>query len=745
MLAVFRQLLSAALVGLFVLAGFANALACCSTPEGVEEFVGPFANSLNLQTGCGAAGAVGNGTTDDTAAVQACFSAVNSTTPWLWIPHPSVCYKITSTVTYSSLYGIFYGESPANTSFCWRGASGGTMFRPNGAAYNIFGRVTFNGANGASPPSILLDQNWDNVAGTFDTGNMYLDDVFETAAYGIRCGVSGQGCAETVPMRSTFTGLTTAGIAMGNQNALDMFAWYDTFSGNFDAMQNTLASGGFHAFESYFTGNTDADIAFNSTTGFDFRWNTSIGSATFIKSGANGNPCTVNLQGNLVLDWTNSSNAIVIGCHGPVVMLDNVFRALGGNTTQPVYLSLSADSVFGVGNKFTDTGGAAPYAVTSGETIAFGDTTVTRASLLGLGAPTLPATPQNNSRTITEETASRTSSQIQGDINTACSGGTTRPVIHFQAGSYSNISLSIPANCDVQLIGDGHNSMLQGTGSACVTTLSGPNFTTWRDLYINGNGGCDMTMSGVDQPGARLFMESVTPSSNTVNVAFNGLQNLTVEAHNWFDENAGTTSIIVTGPTGQWLGSQFSVFAGATSANPISYQVSGNGHLIVRDVWNDTGGGPVQRLNLTGNGSVTFSGGQNNMSVNGALPTFQINNFSGNFALLGSLLDGNNVSITGNNTGSNILIDGQNFVSGTDINNYENGGNYAFLENMNGITTYQPDGANYTSESFLLTVLSQARAQQPSIPGNPTLPSGATDIRMYKVWLSNGTGLSINP
>ena len=70
------------LVAAAIITGLARSSVAWAVDTGPEEFVGPFANSLNLQTTCGA---TGNGTTDDTAAVQTCFNDVNSTTPWLWI------------------------------------------------------------------------------------------------------------------------------------------------------------------------------------------------------------------------------------------------------------------------------------------------------------------------------------------------------------------------------------------------------------------------------------------------------------------------------------------------------------------------------------------------------------------------------------------------------------------------------------------------------------------------------------
>ena len=241
-------------------------------------------------------------------------------------------------------------------------------------------------------------------------------------------------------------------------------------------------------------------------------------------------------------------------------------------------------------------------------------------------------------------------------------------------------------------------------------------------------------------------MEGVEVASNGVNVAFNGLANLQVEAHDFYEAAAGTVSVNVVGPTGVWQGSQFSVFAGAASGDPTSYQVSNGGHLMVRDSWFDTGDGGIQRLNITGGGgAVSFSGGQSNMN-RGSVPSFAIANFSGTFALLGGEIVGDNIGISGTGAGSNDLIAGDALLSGVTISDTATGGTYAFLANMNSFSTYESGTANYQNASFLLTTLSQMRGSKPTIPGSPTLPSGATDLRMYRVAVTGAsTGISINP
>lgn len=704
---------------------------------GPEEFVGPFANWLNVQTTCGA---TGDGMTDDTTAIQTCIGHLSNSRPVLYFPAPSVCYKITLTLRFNAhLYMQLIGANPATTGICWGGSSGGTMLRINGSAYATIGRLTFNGENSAT---IDVDQNWDGSTGTFDTENQYPDVVFENAAYGLRCGQAGQGCAETVPLRDTFSNLTTAGIALGNFNALDMFVWYGTFSKDYDGIQNTLGAGNFHAYNSNFFGSTHADLEFQNTGGFNFRWNFSAGSNTFLYSGITGNPCNVNLQGNTILDTVQGAS-VQIGCLGPMVMIDNVIRSLAVGPV--VNLTLRQASLLSVGNTYTV---GNPESV-RGKNLSFLSTTAPRSAITAI-APTLPGVPPNNRRVITEETPTRTASQIQADINRAASSGNVRPVIHFQAGYYHLAScLTIPANSDIQLIGDGYYSRLIGPGGCATLSGAGPLYATLRDFLIDGGGNECLAVSGIDQIGARIFMEGVNVSSNPVNVSVNGLVNANIEAHDWFEGSASGVGVYVTGPGDAGQGSLVSIFAGATSGSNLSYEFLNGAHAIVRDIWDDNGGGGGQFSFATGGGSITVFGGTINV-VNA--PAFGFSNFSGNATLLGlGMSGGNGVLFNGGAPKANLLVAAM-VGPGQFVVNQTFGSpppNYAFIQNQNNAhlgtsgEAYLSDQTNFESASFIISALNQARASLPSIPGSPTLPSGATDFRLYRVFCTDAaTGFS---
>ena len=87
-----------------------------------EEFPGPFASWTNVKTSCGA---TGNGSTDDTTAIQTCLTAISPSAPVLYFPAGT--YKITQPLNLKSqIYISLIGQDPTNTKILWAGISSGT-------------------------------------------------------------------------------------------------------------------------------------------------------------------------------------------------------------------------------------------------------------------------------------------------------------------------------------------------------------------------------------------------------------------------------------------------------------------------------------------------------------------------------------------------------------------------------------------------------------------------------------------
>jgi hypothetical protein len=223
----YRQMHLSSPAMLILMGAIAFSLACYSqivhavTMATGDEFVGPFPSWTNVKT---AYGAVADGVTDDTGALQKALNELG--TPGhghvLWLPAGT--YMITSSLVFANRGWVsIIGEHPATTIIKWAGRNSGTMLNIDGVMYSRMDRLTFDGQTTAG---IAVDQSWSGSTGNFDTGNQYADDAFQDSAIGIRGGALGQGFAETSVLRAHFIRNTTAGIFLGNFNALDLWIWY---------------------------------------------------------------------------------------------------------------------------------------------------------------------------------------------------------------------------------------------------------------------------------------------------------------------------------------------------------------------------------------------------------------------------------------------------------------------------------------------------------------------------------------
>ena len=366
-----------------------------------------------------------------------------------------------------------------------------------------------------------------------------------------------------------------------------------------------------------------------------------------MSSGGTCAPDNVTIQSNTILDTTDPKS-IFQADPGPVILLDNIVRSSATNTTGPVVaIGNCSGDLFSMGNTFT-----VSSPISGGRNHSIQDQVVPR-NTVNPSPPILPGTPPNNHRQIFEVTPGSTAAQIQQLINQAAASGTTRPVVHIQPGSYSiNTTLVVPANSDMQIIGDGNYSQLNwslGSTAGPVIRLLGPSRAILRDFAVNGNANTadGIEVDNADQPGSRVFMEQAGLALSDTNLFVDSLDYTNVELHDFYagyDWTAGMTSVIVTGgPSaagGTWQGGATNIFAGAASGNYLSYAVSNGAHVAVRDIWYDSNADNIGWVgnaiaNVTGASTFTYAGSAVNMKPpDGSKVAFSLNNFQGTAALL---------------------------------------------------------------------------------------------------------------
>ena len=715
----------------------AAALLHAQTPD--DEFVGPFPSWAELSR-------------DYAKAADELQRALNEVgTPGhssnLFLPAGTYCTPPLSVVSRMGVSII--GEDPATTIIKYCGPPGGVLLYLNGLAYSRIGRITFDCAGLAS---VAVDQSWDGHRDYFDTGNEYADVVFRNCATAIRGGNLGYGFAETSVLRARFGPSTGPCVILKNFNALDLWIWYSLFDQCFIGVTNDPGAGNFHVYNSIFRGSTLADMRIHNTGVFNLRNNTSVGSKAFwVTSSPFPYPALTTIQGNTIINA--ASPAIVIGNQGPALLIDNKIQSVQKDSRPVVVANELGDTdLITVGNVFTVSNAVA----SKGRHISLDNRTV---RTLNLEEPGIPGTAPNLHRRIFEVPKSAGALEIQQTIDAAARIGGTRPVVHIPEGNYKiDTAVVIPRGSDLQVVGDGYVATRlewRGATGGAVFHVLGPSKVTFRELAISGSAAGDgFDIGGVDQPGSRVYMQQVElTQSRAANLLVRGLDYTNVDLRNigHVSSQTGVSIKVVGGKSaaaGSPRGGKTNLFSGASAANTLSYELSNNGRLLVRDMWYESAS-PTSYLRLLGGGTFTLHG------TRVALPAFQnppaaeLANFHGSATFLTSLFDDRIVS-SGDSSGSRILALG--VVGGLNVPDYllNQGSPAAQSALFNGRTMIRRGSSARTTDQgavdlqFLRRMLSQTREEQPQIIGD--LPAGVTDIRFYRVWISNAiTGIGLSP
>ena len=622
-----------------------------------DEFVGPFPGWSNLQRDYG--------TGPDALKRALNDVGVPGHSSNLFLPAGTYCAPPLSVV---SRIGIsIVGEDPATTVIKYCGPKGGILLYLNGVAYSRIGRITFDCAGMAA---VAIDQSWDGHRNYFDTGNEYADVVFRNCGTAIRGGNLGYGFAETSVLRAHFGPSRGTCVILKNFNALDLWIWYSLFDHCFIGVSNDPGAGNFHVYNSVFRGSTLADMRIHNTGAFNLRNNTSIGSKAFwVASTPFPYPALTTIQGNVLINVANP--AILIGNQGPALLVDNRIQSLpSGNRPVVVANELGDTDLITVGNVFTTDNAIA----SKGRHISLDNRTV---STLNLEEPVLPGTPPNLHRRAFEVPTGATALMIQQVISVAARIGGARPIVHIPEGNYNiDTAVVVPRGSDVQIVGDGHfvtHLNWTGAGYGQVFRVLGPTKVTFRELEINGSAAGDgFVINGIDQPASRVYMQQVQlEQSRDASLLVDGLDYTNVDLRNIGHASSQTgVSIKVVGgklaAAGASRGGKTNLFSGASSTNTLSYELSNNGRLLVRDIWYETNS-PTGYLRLSGGGTFTLHGSRVAFPVLRNLPGADLSNFRGSATFLTSAFD-DRIVASGDNRGSRILALG--FMGGVNVRDY---------------------------------------------------------------------------
>jgi hypothetical protein len=699
-----------------------------------DEFVGPFPSWTNVKT---VYGARGDGSSDDTNALQQGLDALSSGGDIKTLFLPSGVYRITRTLrVHNAIYINVIGEDPDNTVIRWEGPTGGVMFTIDGVAYSRFARLNWDGQNRAG---VAVDQSKaDSNTPHFDTGNEYSEDVFQNVGYGIRAGNLDIGAAETSVVRSRFINNTKAGIYTCNYNALDWWIWFSYFEDCNVGLTNDPGAGNFNVYNSVFKRSRTADILIANVQAYSLRNNYSINSKKFyLSKGPGQNGAMTVIQGNTILD-TKDAAAIEIYDFGPVSIYDNVIRSQeGANGPAIIFESYDPIDALTFGNTFTVNN---PLRI-DGRWINDGNQTVAR-SAINPQEPTIPFKYVSRNRQVFDVPRGASSDVIQQAINNAAGLCGQRPIVHLPSGEYIiTRPLTVPANCDIQIVGDGGFTRLtwKGTSNGAVIKLLGPSRATLRDLRVYGDDEADgVLVENADQVNGRVYLQG--PFANVATqhgILVNGLDRGRVDVRDLVHQGAAVSGVkVVGGPGaagGQNLGGRTTMVAGASSSNTLCYEATQGARFTVKDFWYETAGGRPGHTKLVGNSFFTFEQGRVYTQGNSSVPPVDIQNFTGKATFIGLNIE-DSIRVTGSSTGS---VLGFGLMGHLPDYFFNNSGARAALVNSRwydrtfGTRSVQNKGS--FDVEFVKDMFAQTRSSYLS-PEYEDIPAGTTDVRMYRVY-----------
>ena len=344
---------------LFALLMFAAFAATAAIPLPELNWV-PGSDWLNVKN----FGAKGDGTTDDTAALQKAFDAVQDGTV---IYFPPGVYPVSSELVIikkppfkgkeKRLLGTgIYGHG-RNTVLRWQGKADGTILRDRGMLHCRMIGLTFDGSGKAA-----AGLNHDN------------DNKFETHLYYAFCEFRNFSKFGVLSEKNSIDGLSTAEIAFehtifdncGTAISFTSFNDYNyTFDGcrfaNNKAVAVECVNGNFYVRNSRFE-NNGTDVAANPEHASSIRRSVSVNAGTFLKFGNSVSPMTV--ENCYVADWRDAAAITSFGA--PLTLFDNTFRhadaqkaPLQANRNQ--FLLLAANTLLGPSRL---TAGESPRAIT---------------------------------------------------------------------------------------------------------------------------------------------------------------------------------------------------------------------------------------------------------------------------------------------------------------------------------------------------------------------------------------------
>ncbi|GDY13784.1 hypothetical protein LBMAG53_26620 [Planctomycetota bacterium] len=709
-----------------------------------EEFPGPQPGWLDVRAA--PYHAIGDGVVDDTAALQRALDDATTAGKSVYVYLPAGAYRITSSLRATGKRGLkMIGEHPATTAIRWDGAAGAKMLAFNGCRQVTMARFT---VDGRSRGVAGIADDWDGVAGLYAGNWLFCDLVVQDVTEGITAGASDGAAAESMVLRCVFLRNSVHGLKICNFNALNWWLWYCRFE---DCATAVLESrGGLHVNRCVFKRSTATDILLNESCNAGIRDNWSLGSRRFCETGAFQ---TTVFARNVILD-TTQEQAIV--ANGQDVFLDNVVRSAAGKTGPPI-------NIYGryqpFGNDLTAIGNTAtvdPAFVGAYRSRLIDQTTVARTAL-NPPEPVLPGPAPRVSRAIFRPAIPVTGATIQAAITAAAASADANPIVWIPAGSWPvTQTIVVPANRRLQITGE---------GTWGITTLSPPSPIAMPVLRFAGPSRASLanlcvyahqndldaeviTVEDADQNGGRVFIQDLTGSDfhDTglyPNLLVSRLDRTTVEC--W---GCNVANVRVAGGPLAAAGTPGTAVTHLIGSNAGNFMVMDNGDLHVADLYSEIAHQPS--LALHGAARFTVEAAQFKRTRRPTGPAIILDAVQGPVSMMAAVFVDNPVEVRGGSADIlfNVLASSWTSYPGPWFVDESSAGQatafHARAELSGGTQAAIPD-AGPTDDATLRRLYGAVRSQRSSQLPLLAVPAGATDLRLYRIWLGWGrAGLRID-
>ena len=299
------------------------------------------------------AGAKGDGTTDDTEAIQQVLNRLSDKRPrgqarQHVVYFPPGRYRITRTLTITESTGGWLVGHGRSTVIFWDGEEGGRMYWSNGCHYVCYEGLTWDGCGKAA---ILVEHQSHSY---YETWIRYLHCAFLNGRdHGV---VVGHGGATVESAEFWFHNCLFSACGEGAS-----FLSFNDYDNLFDGCEFDACGIGVHAIRGNwqirgcrFHASRVSDVKQDDIShGASVRFCVSTGSRRFLETCRSSVPMPMQIEGCRVEGWTAADGAVVLGHPGPVTMFDCAFEnppsreppvvlASSKNTAQTIIVSSNA-------------------------------------------------------------------------------------------------------------------------------------------------------------------------------------------------------------------------------------------------------------------------------------------------------------------------------------------------------------------------------------------------------------------